>query len=261
MAADGNNQNAKYALSKLLQMGAVAEYQNEMLIKRVTIPESLLKSFYISGLILALQCLLFRSNPKTLDEAFSLALATEACFTGLQLFEFLRSYPLTLGEAFFRVRITEAHCEDENNQAVDANVGDQEEPDMKDEQEVKKSDDQEIEIIQDAEGKNVEDQQVSEADDDTNIDDFGCSLPHHKGADLTAEEVVLKNIKSYHEEDEDKQAKRKIKGLLQFLKLVPTKTTTLMVYSMMLVGLGIARLTAHGCLLGELRMVGIYLMS
>ncbi|GKD15134.1 hypothetical protein Tco_1199541, partial [Tanacetum coccineum] len=62
------------------------------------------------------------------------------------------------------------------------------EPDVKDKQEVKKADDLEIKIIQDEEGKNAEDQQVYEADDDTNIDDFGCSLPHHKGADLTVEE-------------------------------------------------------------------------
>ncbi|GJZ57347.1 protein FAR1-related sequence 5 [Tanacetum coccineum] len=112
------------------------------------------------------------SNPKTLDEAFSLDLAAEARFTDLQLLEFSRSYPLTLGEAFFRTRITEAHCEDKNNQAVDANVGDQEEPDVKDKQEVKKADDLEIKIIQDEEGKNAEDQQVFEADDETNIDDF-----------------------------------------------------------------------------------------
>nr|GEX72605.1 retrotransposon-related protein [Tanacetum cinerariifolium] len=110
MAADSNDQNVKYALSKLLQMGTVVEYQNEfeMLIKRVTIPESLLKSFYISGLKLALQRLLFRS------------------------------YPSTLEEAFFRARITEARFEDENNQAVDANVSNQEEPEVKDKQEVKK---------------------------------------------------------------------------------------------------------------------------
>nr|GEV07513.1 UDP-glycosyltransferase 85C2-like [Tanacetum cinerariifolium] len=172
--ADDNDQNAEYALSKLLQMGTVAEYQNE-------------------------------SNPKTLDEAFSLALAAEARFTDLQLLEFLRSYPSTLGDPFFRAHITEACFENENNQAIDANVGDQEEPEVKDKQEVKKVDDQEIENIQDEEGKNVEDQQVSEADDDTNINDFGCSLSHYKGADLTVEEVVLENIKSDFEEDEDKQ--------------------------------------------------------
>ncbi|GKC29834.1 hypothetical protein Tco_1037128 [Tanacetum coccineum] len=174
MASDDNDQNAEYALFKLLQMGTVAEYQNEfeMLIKRVTFPESLVKSFYIFVFKLALQCLLFRSNPKTLDEAFSLALAAEAHFTDLQLLEFLSSYPSTLGEAFFRARITESRLEDENNQAVDANVGDQEEPEVKDKQEVKKADDQEIKNIQDEEGKNVEDQQVSEADDDTNIDDL-----------------------------------------------------------------------------------------
>nr|GEV49843.1 hypothetical protein [Tanacetum cinerariifolium] len=129
----------------------------------------------------------------------------EARFTDLQLLEFLRSYPSTLGEAFFRARITEACFENENNQVVDANVGDQEEPEVKDKQEVKKADDQEIENIQDEEGKNVEDQQVSEAGDDTNIDDFGCSFSHHKGADLTVEEIVLENIKSDFEEDEDKK--------------------------------------------------------
>ncbi|GKC92013.1 hypothetical protein Tco_1157455 [Tanacetum coccineum] len=137
MASGDIYRASEYALSKLLQMGTVTEYQNEfeMLIKRVTIPESLLKSFYISGLKLALQRLLFRSNPKTLNEAFSLALAAEARFTDLQLSEFLRSYPSTLGEAFFRARITEARFEDENNQAVDTNVGDQEDLDVKDKHE------------------------------------------------------------------------------------------------------------------------------
>ncbi|GJW82413.1 hypothetical protein Tco_0146388 [Tanacetum coccineum] len=137
MASGDIDRDAEYALSKLLQMGTVAEYQNEfeMLIKIVTIPKSLLKSFYISGLKLDLQRLLFRSNPKTLDDAFSLALAVEARFTDQQLLEFLRSYPSNLGEAFFRARITEARFEDENNQAVDTNVGDQEDPDMKNKQE------------------------------------------------------------------------------------------------------------------------------
>ncbi|GJZ05993.1 hypothetical protein Tco_0539786 [Tanacetum coccineum] len=136
MASGDIDRDAKYALYKLLQMGTVAEYQNEfeMLIKRVMISESLLKSFYISRLKLDLQRLLFRSNPKTLDDAFSLALAAEARFTDLQLLEFLRSYPSNLGEAFFRARITEARFEDENNQAVDTNVGDQEGPDMKNKQ-------------------------------------------------------------------------------------------------------------------------------
>ncbi|GKE82275.1 hypothetical protein Tco_1552275, partial [Tanacetum coccineum] len=75
------------------------------------------------------------SNPKTLDDAFSLALAAEARFTDLQLLEFLRSYPLNLGEAFFRARITDARFEDENNQAVDTIVGDQEDLNVKDKQE------------------------------------------------------------------------------------------------------------------------------
>ncbi|GKA09487.1 hypothetical protein Tco_0688818 [Tanacetum coccineum] len=137
MASGDIDRDAEYAFFKLLQMGTVAEYQNEfeMLIKRVTIPESLLKSFYISGLKLDLQRLLFRSNPKTLDDAFSLALAAEALFTDLQLLEFLRSYPSNLGEAFFKARITEARFEDENNQVVDTNVGDQEDPDVKNKQE------------------------------------------------------------------------------------------------------------------------------
>nr|GEZ20063.1 polypyrimidine tract-binding protein homolog 3 [Tanacetum cinerariifolium] len=88
--------------------------------------------------------------------------------------ELLRSYPLTLGEAFFKARITEA-------------------------------DDQEIENIKDKEDKIVEDQQVSKADDDTNNDNFGCSLPPHKGVDLTVEEVVFENIKSDLKKDEDEQ--------------------------------------------------------
>ncbi|GKB73020.1 hypothetical protein Tco_0934432, partial [Tanacetum coccineum] len=83
VASDGSDQDARYALSKLLQRGTVAEYESEflMLIKRVTgISESLLKSFYISGLKPTLQCALLTSNPTTLSEAFSLARATEACF-------------------------------------------------------------------------------------------------------------------------------------------------------------------------------------
>ncbi|GJX53638.1 hypothetical protein Tco_0282007 [Tanacetum coccineum] len=94
-------------------MGTVEDYQQEfeMLIKRVTIPESLLKSFYISGLKLDLQCLLLRSNLKTLDEAFSLARAAETRFANLDIWEFLRFNPSTLGEDFFKARITEARFE------------------------------------------------------------------------------------------------------------------------------------------------------
>ncbi|GJR60865.1 hypothetical protein Tco_1503027 [Tanacetum coccineum] len=138
------DRDAEYALSKLLQIGTVTEYQKEfeMLIKRVTIPESLLKSFFYLGL-------------NWLYNVYSLGLI-------LQLWE----------KPFFRARIIEARFEDENNQAVDANVGDQEEPKVKDKQEVKNANNQEIENIQDEEDKNVEDQQVSEADDDTNIVDF-----------------------------------------------------------------------------------------
>ncbi|GKC80122.1 hypothetical protein Tco_1130896 [Tanacetum coccineum] len=148
------------ALAKLLQMGTVAEYQSkfEILINRVTgIFEPLLKSFYISGLKLALQRGLLRSRLTTLGQAFSLA------------------------------RITEARFEEENNQAVDNNDGDKEDPNVK--QKVKKTDDQEIKNVKDEESKNVEDQQVSEAEDDTNNDDFGCLLPPHKGAELIVEKA------------------------------------------------------------------------
>ncbi|GJU96533.1 hypothetical protein Tco_1321289 [Tanacetum coccineum] len=83
MASGGSDRDAEDALSKLLQMGTVAEYQNEfeMLINRVTgISESLLKTFYISGLKPALQCALLRSNPTTLGETFFKARITEARF-------------------------------------------------------------------------------------------------------------------------------------------------------------------------------------
>nr|GEZ67786.1 hypothetical protein [Tanacetum cinerariifolium] len=195
-----------------------------MLIKRVTgISKSLLKSFYIPGLKPALQCILLRLNLTTLDEAFSLARAAEARFTNQQLWELLRSYPLTLGEAFFRARITETHFEDDNNQASDTNIGD---ADMKDKKEVKKADDQEIENIKDEEGKIVEDQQVSEADNDINNDEFGCSLPHHKRVDLTVENVVFKNIKSDLKKYEDEQGKkRRIKGLLYFFEVGANKVS------------------------------------
>nr|GEW92187.1 retrotransposon Gag protein [Tanacetum cinerariifolium] len=76
MASDGSDQDARYALSKLLQIGAMAEYESEflMLIKRVTgISEYLLKSFYISGLKPVLQCALLRLAPTTLGEAFFIA--------------------------------------------------------------------------------------------------------------------------------------------------------------------------------------------
>ncbi|GJZ93601.1 hypothetical protein Tco_0665804 [Tanacetum coccineum] len=83
MASDDTDQDARYAVSKLLQRGTMAVYESEflMLIKRVKgISESLLKSFYISGLKPAPQCALLMSNPTTLSKAFSLACATEARF-------------------------------------------------------------------------------------------------------------------------------------------------------------------------------------
>ncbi|GJW21940.1 hypothetical protein Tco_0032562, partial [Tanacetum coccineum] len=113
MASGGSNQDAEYTLSKLLQMGMVAEYESEFVIlaNRVTsISQSLPKSFYISGLKPALQCALLRSNPTTLGEIFLLARATEARFTDLQIWELLRSNPTTSGEAF-RAFITEARFE------------------------------------------------------------------------------------------------------------------------------------------------------
>ncbi|GKA23596.1 hypothetical protein Tco_0709629 [Tanacetum coccineum] len=76
-----SDRNAEYELSKLLQMGTVAEYQDEFekLINRVTgISESLLTSFYISGLKLTLSIELLRARPTTLGEAFSLARIIEA---------------------------------------------------------------------------------------------------------------------------------------------------------------------------------------
>ncbi|GKD28060.1 ty3-gypsy retrotransposon protein [Tanacetum coccineum] len=69
------------ALSKLLQLGMVEEYQREFekLMNRVTyIPETLLISFYVSGLKLHIQRELLVSRPATLGDAFALAQITEA---------------------------------------------------------------------------------------------------------------------------------------------------------------------------------------
>ncbi|GJZ88255.1 hypothetical protein Tco_0660037 [Tanacetum coccineum] len=123
MASGGSDRDAEDTLSKLLQM--------------------------------------VRSNPTTLDEAFLLARATKARFMDLQLWKLLRANPTTLGEAFFKARISEARFEDKNNQAVDNNIGDQEDPNVNDKQEEKKADDQEIENVKDEKGKNVEDEHGS----------------------------------------------------------------------------------------------------
>ncbi|GKD57859.1 hypothetical protein Tco_1291246 [Tanacetum coccineum] len=67
-------------------MGTMAKYQNdfEMLINRVTgISESLLTSFYISGLKLTIQIELLRARPTSLEEAFSLARIIEARFEAI----------------------------------------------------------------------------------------------------------------------------------------------------------------------------------
>nr|GEY03185.1 retrotransposable element Tf2 [Tanacetum cinerariifolium] len=71
------------ALSKLLQLGTVEDYQRDFkkLMNRVTdIPESMLISFYISGLKLHLQRELLVAKPTTLGDAFALARVTEARF-------------------------------------------------------------------------------------------------------------------------------------------------------------------------------------
>ncbi|GKC86150.1 ty3-gypsy retrotransposon protein, partial [Tanacetum coccineum] len=69
------------ALSKLLQLGTVKDYQQEFekLMNRVMdIPDSLLISFYISGLKINLQHELLVSRPTTLGDSFFLARITEA---------------------------------------------------------------------------------------------------------------------------------------------------------------------------------------
>ncbi|GJZ27311.1 hypothetical protein Tco_0571564 [Tanacetum coccineum] len=74
------------ALSKLLQLGTVEDYQWEFkkLMNRVTdIPDSLLISFYILRLKLNLQHELLVSRPTTLGDAFSLARITKAHFKAI----------------------------------------------------------------------------------------------------------------------------------------------------------------------------------
>ncbi|GJV90681.1 hypothetical protein Tco_1538494 [Tanacetum coccineum] len=51
----------------------------------------------------------------------------------------------------------------------------------------------------------IEMQQVSKVDDDNNNDDFDCSFPPHKGADLTVENVVFENTTSDLKKDKDEQ--------------------------------------------------------
>nr|GEU57520.1 reverse transcriptase domain-containing protein [Tanacetum cinerariifolium] len=75
MASDGSDRNAEYALSRLLQRGTVAEYQNEfeMLISRVTgKSESLLQTIYVFGLKLMLQIELLRNIKEKANTALSL---------------------------------------------------------------------------------------------------------------------------------------------------------------------------------------------
>ncbi|GKC53999.1 polypyrimidine tract-binding protein homolog 3 [Tanacetum coccineum] len=83
MASGGSDWNAKYALSKLLQNGTVAEYESEFVIlaNRVTgISANLLKSFYISGLKLELQRELFRSMYTFGEKAFFLRTSSAGRF-------------------------------------------------------------------------------------------------------------------------------------------------------------------------------------
>nr|GEV13010.1 cytochrome P450 [Tanacetum cinerariifolium] len=70
-------------LSKLLQLGAVKNYQREfekVMNRAMDIPDSLLISYYISGLKLHLQQELLLSKPTTLGDVFSLARIIEARF-------------------------------------------------------------------------------------------------------------------------------------------------------------------------------------
>ncbi|GKD50837.1 ty3-gypsy retrotransposon protein, partial [Tanacetum coccineum] len=76
-------EDSQGALSKLLQLGTVEDYQREFekLMNRVTyIPEYLLISFYVLGLKLHLQRALLVSRPVTLGDMFALARITEAYF-------------------------------------------------------------------------------------------------------------------------------------------------------------------------------------
>nr|GEW52025.1 protein kinase, catalytic domain-containing protein [Tanacetum cinerariifolium] len=175
--ASGSDRDVKDALSKLLQMGTMTEYENE---------------------------------------AFSLARAMKARFTNLQILEFLRSNPSTLREAFFIARITEARFENENSQVVDTIVGDQEDPDMKDKQKVKMANVREIENIKDEEGKNVKDQQDSEGDDDTNNDDVGyMRQPIEDESGFLAHEIKYLNVnqkKEDHKNNKSTQENRVLKG-------------------------------------------------
>ncbi|GJZ68921.1 ty3-gypsy retrotransposon protein [Tanacetum coccineum] len=78
-------ENPQGALSKLLQKGAVAQYQGEFekLLYRVTdVSDGLLISFYISGLKPTIQLELLVSKPTSLGDAFALARVTEARLDG-----------------------------------------------------------------------------------------------------------------------------------------------------------------------------------
>ncbi|GJV53017.1 hypothetical protein Tco_1448758 [Tanacetum coccineum] len=113
MASDDSDQDAEYALSRLLQRGTVAEYQKEfeILVSRVTgKSESLLASIYTFGLKPALIRALLWSNPTTLGEAFALARVAEAQDQHLEEITFHKSNKVEETKARF-----EAIAEKEHN--------------------------------------------------------------------------------------------------------------------------------------------------
>ncbi|GJR08697.1 hypothetical protein Tco_0791349 [Tanacetum coccineum] len=83
MASSGSDRDAEYALSKLLQLGTIEDYQREfekLMNWFMDIPDSLLISYFFSGLKLNLQHEFFVSRPTTLGDVFSLARIIEARF-------------------------------------------------------------------------------------------------------------------------------------------------------------------------------------
>ena len=96
------------ALSKLLQIGSVVEYQSEFekLLYGVTdISDTLLISFYISCLKLSLQRELLRARPTSLGDAFSLTRVAEACLEGQRLSSFSNKTNINDKENTLRVDI------------------------------------------------------------------------------------------------------------------------------------------------------------
>ncbi|GJU25681.1 ty3-gypsy retrotransposon protein [Tanacetum coccineum] len=93
------------ALSKLFQLGSVEDYQNEFekLMNRVVdIPETLLISFYISGLKLSIQRELLVAKPVTLGDAFSLSRVTVARLNDQASTSFVPKSSNTSGESLLQ---------------------------------------------------------------------------------------------------------------------------------------------------------------